>query len=92
MNKSKYSANEINKAVADFCNGTAAEIVCERAQISIATLYNWKKKYAGLDEQSVQTVMQLQEDCKALRHQVDELLYDKQILQLIINKLDVCRF
>lgn len=49
MKKSKYTDEHIAFAVKQTETGTRAEEVCREMGVSQATLYNWKKKYGGLD-------------------------------------------
>ena len=49
MRKSIHSESEIVKSVRELESGVPADQICRRLNISVSTLYQWRKKYSGLD-------------------------------------------
>ena len=52
MKRSKFSEAQIAFILQQAETGTPIGDVCRKAGIAEATFYNWRKKYAGLDELS----------------------------------------
>ncbi len=88
MRKSKFTAEQVACALNDYESKIPVEIICKRLDISIATFYNWRKKFAGLAEFDLQTMIEVQEEHRALSQKVDDLLKDRDLLQSIIANMD----
>ena len=54
--------------------------------ISEATLYNWKKRYAGDGVSELKRLKQLEEENRRLKGLVADLTLDKHILQEVLRK------
>jgi putative transposase len=52
------------------------------------TLYNWKRKYAGMGSTEIRRLHQLEEENSRLKKLVAELSLDKVMLQDILSKKD----
>lgn len=60
--------------------GTKGFEVCREMGISEQTLYNWKRKYAGMGVGELRRLKQLEEENKKLKQLVADLSLDKHIL------------
>ena len=56
--------------------------------ISVATFYNWKKRYSGLTGMELRKLKQIEEENRQIKKLVAELSLDKQMLQDILSKKD----
>ena len=65
--------------------GKAAD-VCREHGISQATLYVWKKRYAGLGLSELRELRQLREENGKLKRLVADLSLDRHILQEALRK------
>lgn len=54
--------------------------------ISKATLYNWRKKYVGMDAFHLKEMKALQEENRRLKQMYAELMLDHQLAKTIIEK------
>lgn len=54
--------------------------------ISKATLYNWRKKYAGMDPSRLKEMEALQEENRRLKQMYAKLMLDHQLAKTIIEK------
>lgn len=76
MRKSKFSDEQIIRALRRLDDGTPAGELCQKLGVIQATLYRWKRKYAGLG------VSELRE----LKQVVADLTLDKDILQEAVKR------
>jgi putative transposase len=60
--------------------------MCRELGISEATLYNWKKRYAGMGVSELRRLKQLEDENRRLRGLVADLTLDKHILQEVLRK------
>ena len=61
MKASKFSEAQIAFVLKQAEDGTPVGEVCRKADISDATFYNWRKKYAGLMPSEMKRLRQLEE-------------------------------
>ena len=85
MRKSKFSEEQISAALAEVENGAPVEMICARLSISIATFYNWRKRYNGLDLVELKEFKDLETENRSLKQKLDQLLQDKSILQYLVS-------
>ena len=57
-----------------------------RPEISEATYYNWRKKYAGLTPSEMKRLRQLEDENGKLKKIVADLSLDKAMLQDVIRR------
>lgn len=57
-----------------------------KLEISEATFYRWKKKYAGLDSAEIRRLRLLEEENAKLKRLVADLSLDKAMLQDVLRK------
>lgn len=86
MSKKRYSQEQIVYAVKQLEAGAKGRDVCRQMGVSEATLYTWKKKYAGMGVGEVRELRQLREENKRLKQMVADLSLDKHILQEVLSK------
>jgi len=66
--------------------GTPVAEVCRKAGISLATYFNWKKKYAGLLPTEMRRLRELEEENGRLKKIVADLTLDREMLQDIVRR------
>jgi len=86
MKKSKFTPNQIVKILNEYEAGKKANEVCREYGISQATLYNWKKKYGGMEASDLKKLKSLQEENQKLKRMYAELALDHQMAKEIIEK------
>jgi len=86
MKKKRYSEEQIIYAMKRLETGTKGLDVCREMGISEQTLYNWKRKYAGMGVGELRRLKQLEEENRKLKQLVADLSLDKHILQEVISK------
>lgn len=86
MKKSKFSPNQIVKILKEYEAGKTANEVCRIHGISQATLYNWKKRYGGMEASDLKRIKVLEEENSKLKRMYAELALDHQMAKEIIEK------
>ena len=86
MPKKGRSEEEILRVLREVGAGETAVAVCRKHGISQQTLYQWKKKYAGLGLSELRELRQLREENSKLKRLVADLSLDRHILQELVGK------
>ena len=86
MRKSRFTENEMVRAVKQFESGISADTISRELGISRMTLYKWKSKYSGMDVSQVKRLKELEEENRKLKHMYASLALDNQILKEVIEK------
>lgn len=86
MKKSKFSPSQIIKILNEYESGKTASEVSRTYGISQATLYNWKKKYGGMEASDLKKLKALEEENRKLKRMYAELALDHQMAKEIIDK------
>ena len=86
MRKSRFTENEMVRAVKQFESGISADTISRELGISRMTLYKWKSKYSGMDVSQVRRLKELEEENRKLKQMYADLALDNQILKEVIEK------
>jgi putative transposase len=86
MPEKGHSEEQILRALRQAESGTKLSEICREHRIGDATLYIWKKKYAGLGLSELDELRQLREENAKLKRLVADLSLDRHILQEIVQK------
>lgn len=86
MRKSIHSESEIVKSVRELESGVPADQICRRLNISVSTLYQWRKKYSGLDASQLKRLKELEEENSKLKKMYANLALENDILREVIEK------
>ena len=66
--------------------GTPVAEICLKAEISQATHFSWKKKYAGLMPSEMKKLHELEDENRRLKKIVADLMLDKEMLQDVVKR------
>lgn len=86
MKASKFTDAQKAFIIGQGEDGTPVEEICRKADISQATYFNWKKKYAGLMPSEMKRLRELEEENGRLKRIVADLSLDKEMLQDVIKR------
>ena len=86
MKKLTHSESEIVKSVNELEAGVSAGEICRRLNVSRATLYQWKRKYGGLEVSQLKKLKELEEENAKLKKMYANLALDNEILREVIEK------
>jgi putative transposase len=81
MKKSPFTEEQIAFTLHQAETGVCVEEVCGKVDISQATFYAWKKKYAAVGVSELRRLRQLEDENKKLKQLVANLTLDKVMLQ-----------
>jgi len=86
MKKSKFSPTQIVSILTEYENGKTANEVCREHGISKPTLYNWKKKYGGMEASDLKYLKALKDENQKLKRMYANLALDHEMAKEIIAK------
>lgn len=86
MPRKKFTEAQIALVVRELDNGAPVAELCRKLGVSDVTLYNWKRKYAGMGPPEIRRLRQLEEENAKLKRLVADLPLDKVMLQDVLSK------
>ncbi len=86
MKKQRITETQIVAILKQYEGGREALDVCREYGISKATLYNWRKKYSGMESSHVKELKSLKDENRRLKQMYAELMLDHQLAKQIIEK------
>jgi len=86
MKKKNYTETQIVAILKQYEGGREAMDVCREYGISKATLFNWRKKYSGMEATHLKELKALQEENRRLKQMYAELSLDYRLAKEIIEK------
>ena len=86
MKKSRFSEEQIVAILKESEAGTPTKELVRRHGISQNTVYNWRKKYGGLDVSEAKRLKQLEEENRKLKTIVADLTLDNTALKDVLSK------
>jgi transposase-like protein len=92
MKRKRHSTDEIirklREAEAMEASGTTAGEVCQKLEVSAATLARWRKQFRGMEDDQIKQLKVLQEENRRLKKAVADLVLDKQIIEEVLRGKD----
>ena len=86
MKRKNFTESKILSIIRQYEGGRAIDDLFRENGISKATVYNWKKKYSGMDGGQVRQLKELQDENRRLKHMYAELSLDYKLAKEIIEK------
>ena len=77
MRRSRFSEEQITRAVRQSEAGAPIPQICRQLGVSEATFYRWKKPYGGLGVSELRELRQLRDENRKLKGLVAGLTLDK---------------
>jgi putative transposase len=84
--KKRFSEQQIAFALRQNEVGTPVAEILRKMQITEATFYRWKKKYAGMGVPELRRLKQLEDENGRLKRLVADLTLDRTMLQEVLAK------
>jgi len=86
MKKSKFTEAQIVKSLKEAENGRPVLEISRELGINPQTLYNWKRKYAGMDGDQLKRLKELEEENRKLKGMYADLALDNKMLKDVLSK------
>ena len=86
MKKSRFSETQIVSILKQADAGVPVKDLCRQAGISVATYYQWKSKYGGLEASELRRVKDLEAENARLKRMYAELALDNAAMKDLIAK------
>ena len=86
MKKSRFSEEQIVGILREAAGGTTVKAVCAKHNISEQTLYNWKRKYGGMEESEVRQMRAMAEENGRLKRIIADMAVQIDILKYVNSK------
>lgn len=86
MKKKNFTESKILSIIRQYDGGRSIDDLSREHGVSRATIYNWKKKYSGMDGVQVKKLKELEEENRRLKHMYAELSLDYKLAKEIIEK------
>jgi putative transposase len=88
MKRSRFTEEQIVSALQEAEAGANVKELCRRLGISRETLYNWKRKYGGMNVPDAKRLKQLEDENRQLKRIVADQAVNVQVLKdLLGNRL-----
>lgn len=84
--KSKFTDEQIIRAVREVESGEKASTVCRKLGITEQTLYRWKTKFAGMDVSDARKLRALEDENAQLKKLLADQLLATEALKLVLSK------
>jgi putative transposase len=84
--KKRFTEQQIAFALRQHEVGTPVAEILRKMQITEATFYRWKKKYAGMGVPELRRLKQLEDENSRLKRLVADLSLDRTMLQEVLAK------
>ena len=82
-----FSEEQIAIALRQAESGVPVVEISRKMEVSEATFYRWKKKFAGMGVAELRRLKQLEEANRKLKQWVADLSLDKRMLQDVLKKV-----
>lgn len=86
MKKSRFTETQIVSILKQADAGVPVKDLCRQAGISVATYYQWKSKYGGLEASELHRVKDLEAENARLKRMHAELALDNAAMKDLIAK------
>lgn len=87
MKRKRFTEEQILAALAE-AERTSSTEACRKHNVSKATFYNWKAKYAGLDKAALREKKSLEAENARLKKLLAESMLDREILEEAVRRLE----
>jgi len=92
MKRKRHTTDEVirklREAEAMEASGQGMGTVCQKLEVSEATLHRWRKQFRGMGDDDIKRMKRLEEENRRLKKAVADLTLDKQILKEALEGKD----
>jgi len=84
--KKRFSEEQIIKSIKQHEAGTKVEEICRQLGISNGTFYNWRSKYAELEDNEAKRLRELESENNKLKRLLAEKLLEVEAMKDVLSK------
>lgn len=86
MKRSRFSDEQKIRILNEYRSGKSTKEICAQHNLSIATLYNWKRKYGDMDVQDARKQRAIEEENARMKRIIADQAMQIDILKEINSK------
>ena len=86
MRKSRFTEEQIIKALKEHAAGLSVSDVCRKHGVSDATFYKWRSRYGGMEGSDARRLKALEEENRRLKKLLAETMLDASTLKEMLTK------
>lgn len=86
MRKSRFTEEQIIKALKEHVAGLSAADVCRKHGISDATFYKWRSRFGGMEISDARKLKALEDENRKLKKLLAETMLDASTLKEMLAK------
>jgi len=86
MRKSRFTEEQIIKALKEHAAGLSAADVCRKHGISDATFYKWRSRFGGMEVSDARRLKALEDENRKLKKLLAETMLDASTLKEMLGK------
>jgi putative transposase len=86
MKKKKFTEEQIVKVLKELESGREIRDLCRELGVSNTTIYNWRKKYHGMDASQLSRLKELEEENRKLKQMYADVSLDNLALKDVLSK------
>ena len=86
MKKSKFSENQIIKALKENEQGRTVSEISRELGIEKSTFYYWRKKYGGMEINHLKRLKELEDENRKLKQMYADVSLDNTMLKDVLSK------
>jgi putative transposase len=86
MRKSKFTETQIVSILKQADAGVPVKDLCRQAGTSVATYYQWKSKFGGMEASELKRVRELEEESSRLKRLYADLALENSAMKDLIAK------
>ena len=86
MSKKRHTKEARIRAIREHESGRSQAEICRQLNITAPTFYRWKKQLGMMTNSDAQRLRALEKDNKELKQMVADLLLEKRVLQVALEK------
>ena len=86
MKKSRFTETQIVSILKQADAGLPIKDICRQVGISVATYYQWKSKYGGLEASELRRVKELEAENAKLKRMYAELALENTAIKDVLNR------
>ena len=86
MKKSKFTESQILETLKEAESGVPVAEECHKRGISVATFYQWKRKYAGMTVSELKRVKELEAENARLKRMYADLALENAAIKDVLSR------